>query len=93
MRLCLKRRERNIDDERASIARGRVQFVNVPQLHQPPAIFAQHLSQRLREIFREEVFDQPADSFVAMHVEHLFERGVAMRHTSVEINSEDADVD
>jgi hypothetical protein len=47
----LQRSECDVQNERAITTRGGVEFVDVANLFETPAVFAQHLFERVSEIF------------------------------------------
>ncbi len=72
----LQRRERDVQHQCAVGARRCVKLVDVANLFKPPAVFTEHLLQRVGEVFREQIFNAPADRRVATKIENVFERGV-----------------
>ena len=82
----LQRRERDVQNERAVAARGGVKLVDVANLFETPAVFAQHLFERVGEVFRKQILNTPADCRIATQIENVFERGVQTRHASFEID-------
>src|SRR6185437_13269050 len=92
--LCvLQRRERDVQNERAIAARGGVELIDVADLFETPAIFAEHLFERVSEIFGEQIFDTTANRRIATQIENVFERGVQTRYTSVKIDRQQPNVD
>ena len=74
----------------AASASSGVNLVDVANLAKLPAIIAQYLTQRIGEIFREQILNTLAHRFVAAQIENLFERRIQARDAAIEINCQQA---
>src|SRR3569832_1287667 len=92
--LCiLQRRERDVQNERTIFVCSRVELVDIADLFESPAVFAEHLFQRVSEVFGEQILDATTNRRIATQIENVFERRVQTRYTSFQIDRQQSNVD
>src|SRR5258707_15326365 len=60
---------------------------------QPPTLAAEHLIECIAEVFSEKRWQLRIDGFISAYVQNLFERRIQVRYATIEINSQQADID
>src|SRR6185436_12277983 len=68
------------------------ELVDVADFFETPAIFSQHLLQRVGKIFGEQILDAFPNCRIATEIEDVFERRVESCNSPVEIDREQANV-